>query len=217
MTKNLTKIAISLRIIYEDRYFEKRDGLSQEWPQFFSKLGAIPIYIPNKPDEVIKLLDEIGINGIIISGGEDIGTNIERDETEIKLIEYGINHNLPIFGVCRGMQMINHFFGGSIIKNASKLHSNQPHQIKLCKTISNNIDTIISVNSFHNNQIFDKNLGENLEIFAKTLFDNSIEGFFHKSHKIIGVMWHPEREQNETNLLILKKIFYEQNFWNELL
>ena len=55
--------------------------------------------------------------------------------------------------------------------------------------------------------IYQNNLGENLNVFAISKKDNSIEGFFHNQYSILGVMWHPEREQNKNNKLLLQKIF----------
>tara|TARA_B110001454_G_scaffold219119_1_gene250133 strand:+ start:3613 stop:4290 length:678 start_codon:yes stop_codon:yes gene_type:complete len=218
MNNQESKIGISLRVIKAENYLEKRDGLSQDWPEFFKKLNSIPIFIPNTLDNVESYLDNIGINGIILSGGDNIGDDPERDITETKLIQYGIDNNLPIFGVCRGMQMINHFFNGIIKTNSSKDHVNNPHKIKILNNIfSENLNSeMIIVNSFHNNIINDENLGEGLKVFARTFFDNSIEGIFHNKHKILGVMWHPERDQNKNDELILKHIFYDDDFWKNL-
>ena len=115
--------------------------------------------------------------------------------------------------------MINHFFNGTIIKNLSEEHVGKPHEIKISNTrISHKFESeSFSVNSFHNNIIQDKNLGKNLVSFAKTISDNTVEGIFHKEYKILGVMWHPEREQNTKNKLILKQIFSDNDFWCNLI
>lgn len=218
MNNQENKIGISLRVIKAENYSEKRDGLSQDWPEFFKKIDAIPIFIPNTLDNVESYLDNIRINGIILSGGDNIGDNPERDITETKLIQYGIDNDLPMFGVCRGMQMINHFFNGTIKTNSSKDHVNNPHKIKILNNIFSIIlnSELITVNSFHNNIIDDKNLGKDLNVFARTFFDNSIEGIFHKKYRILGVMWHPEREQHKNDELILKHIFHDDDFWKNL-
>jgi N5-(cytidine 5'-diphosphoramidyl)-L-glutamine hydrolase len=218
MNKQKIKIGISLRVIKTENYSEKRDGLSQDWPEFFKKFDSTPIFIPNTLDNVESYLDSIGINGIILSGGDNIGDNPERDITETKLIQYGIDNDLPVFGVCRGMQMINHFFNGTIKTNSSKDHVNNPHKIKILNNIlSKNLNSkLITVNSFHNNIINNENLGEHLNVFARALFDNTVEGIFHDKHKILGVMWHPEREQHKNDELILNYIFHDNDFWDNL-
>lgn len=219
MNNKKQKIGISLRIVSAENYDEKRDALSQDWPRFFEKLGMNPIFIPNSLSDIESFLDSIEIDGIILSGGDNIGDYPERDNTENLLIQYGINHNLPIFGVCRGMQIINQFFDGSLLKNSSINHVGKPHEVNISNPIlSKKLKSeLISVNSFHNNIIKDENLGKNLKTFAKTISDNTVEGFFHKKYKIIGVMWHPEREPNTNNELILKEIFCEKDFWDSIL
>ena len=219
MNNQKIKIGISLRVMNAGNYSEKRDGLSQDWSKFFEKFDSIPIFIPNNMENVKSYLENIGINGIILSGGDNIGKDPERDITEIKLIQFGIDNNIPILGVCRGMQMINHFFNGTIKINSSNEHVNNPHEIKILKNIfSKNLNSKkITVNSFHNNIIDDENLGNDLNIFARTFFDDSIEGFFHSKFRILGIMWHPEREQNENNELILKHVFQDNNFWRKII
>mgnify|MGYP005644426075 CR=1 FL=1 len=219
MEKKRLKIGISLRIVSAENYDEKRDALSKDWPQFFEKLNMTLVLIPNFLTNLESYLDSIEIDGIILSGGDNVGDFPERDSTETTLLQYGIIHDLPIFGVCRGMQMINHFFNGTIIKNLSEEHVGKPHEIKISNTrISHKFESeSFSVNSFHNNIIQDKNLGKNLVSFAKTISDNTVEGIFHKEYKILGVMWHPEREQNTKNKLILKQIFSDNDFWCNLI
>ena len=213
------KIAISLRIMGTKNYSEKRDGLSQDWPKFFEKLDLIPIFIPNTLNCIESYLDSIGINGIILSGGDNIGDHPERDFTETRLIQYGLDNELPIFGICRGMQMINHFFNGTILTNSSQDHVGNSHEIKILNNAfyQNSKSKYITVNSFHNNIICDENLSEHLNVFARSVFDNTIEGIFHKKHKILGVMWHPEREQHQNNELILKYVFCDKTFWDNLI
>jgi putative glutamine amidotransferase len=205
---NRKKIGISLRVVDNQNYEEKRDAISHDWSQFFEKLNFIPILIPNALSNTESFLEELQLDGIILSGGSDIGVDIERDKTEKKILEYGVKNNLPILGVCRGMQIINDFFNGEIMKAENNEHVNLDHSISIIdQTFSNIFGNEISVNSYHKNMIYQNNLGENLNVFAITKKDNSIEGFFHNQYSILGVMWHPEREQNKNNKLLLQKIF----------
>ena len=67
----------------------------------------------------------------------------------------------------------------------------------------------IIVNSFHKNIIKVEDVGESLNPFAIHKMDNTVEGFtFIKNYQLLGVMWHPERDQNITLVkkLILNKI-----------
>ena len=81
------------------------------------------------------------------------------------------------------------------------------HLLEINENYSKMLGTSISVNSFHNNIIREKDLGKELESFAITKDDNTIEGFRHKSLPILGVMWHPEREDKEHDKLLLKNFF----------
>ena len=71
----------------------------------------------------------------------------------------------------------------------------------------------IEVNSFHNNIISKKNIGENLQVFAICKQDNTIEGIYHENFPIIGVMWHPERDPNEFNQNLIKNTLLKRKFW----
>jgi len=121
---NLKKIGISLRVIKDPNYGEKRDAISHDWPRFFEKLNFIPIFIPNTLSNMDLFLDQLELDGIILSGGDELGCNIERDDTEEHLLKYGIKNELPVLGICRGMQLINNYFGGTIIKTDNKKHVN---------------------------------------------------------------------------------------------
>jgi len=218
MTEQEIKIGISLRIMDAVNYEEKRDALSHDWPPFFEKLGFIPIFIPNSLNNPEAFLDSVEIRGIILSGGDNIGEYPDRDKTEIKLLDYGINHGIPVFGVCRGMQIINQFFGGTMSKNPESSHVGKHHEINITNSIiSEKLGSkLIEVNSYHNNIIKESNLGKDLNTFAKSVTDDTVEGFFHIQHKILGVMWHPERDPNQNNELILKQTFHNKDFWNAI-
>lgn len=208
----LKKIGISLRITNAINYDESRDSISHDWPQFLVDLGFYPVLIPNKLFDLESFLDSSQLDGIILSGGDNLGDTPLRDKTEKEIIDYSIDKQIPIFGVCRGMQLLNNYFGGNITNSTSEEHLNKPHKVaitspKLTELLGNQI----TVNSFHRNLITESNLGENLEILAKVDSDKTVEAFLHKQHRIMGVMWHPERTPDENNRLILNTFFTSNN------
>jgi len=207
------KIGISLRVMKAPNYDEKRDALSHDWILFFEKLNVIPILIPNKTTNVSEFLDEVDIDGLILSGGDNIGDFPDRDSIEMSVLDYGIEKKLPIFGVCRGMQMMNNYFGGSIITTSDQKHVNSFHDVNIVNSPKHEIleSKLIKVNSFHNNIINSNILGKDLEPFAISS-DESIEGFYHKSLPVIGVMWHPERSQDDIDQKLLSKVFHIPDF-----
>ena len=203
-------IGISLRVVEDTNYNEKRDALSQDWSKFFEKVGANPLLIPNTIKNVSSFLEDMHVHGLILSGGDNIGDNQDRDKTEQKIIDYSFEKKIPLIGICRGMQVLNKFFGGAIETLENSKHVGDPHSVSLNKNFASLLQTEnLQVNSFHNNVIKPKNLGKNLKPFAMAN-DNTIEGFYHIELPIFGVMWHPERSPNDKNELIIRKIFYEK-------
>jgi len=204
MINRRRRIGITTRIVNAHGYEEKRDALSQNWVKFLEIENIIPILIPNNLSDTSSYLEEMSIDGIILSGGDNIGDNKDRDNTEKQIIQFGINNKLPIFGVCRGMQVLNKFFDGKINSNKNNDHVSRDHEVVILKEIIFNFlnqDRII-VNSYHQNIINYDDVGKSLVSFAIHKKDNTVEGFIHKDLPIMGVMWHPERDQND---IILKK------------
>jgi len=216
MNKSKIKIGISLRVVEEKNYTEKRDALSQNWATFLEELNMFPIFIPNTLSNLRSFLENMEISGIILSGGDNIGDHPERDKTEKEIIDFGIENEIPIFGVCRGMQVINKYFGGKIIQNVGSNHLGKSHKIRVTNEVFSSLlqASSIEVNSYHHNVITYEVLGTNLEPFAISS-DDTVEGFYHKLLPIEGVMWHPERDQNSNNKIILNKFFQDKAFWRK--
>ena len=149
------------------------------------------------------------LDGIILSGGDNIGKTPIRDDTEKLLIDFAIKKNIPIIGVCRGMQVLNEFFGGStdILNNDTHVGNNHPVKIndKIISKLINSSEII--VNSFHRNIIRTNNLADELKPIVFSNIDDTIEAFVHEKFPIIGVMWHPEREQKLFDEKIIENIF----------
>lgn len=210
--KKRPKIAISLRVVNAPNYNEKRDALSHDWAHFFEKINAYPIFVPNQMSDIENFLEEMKVDGIILSGGDNVGEDLERDNVEKSMIKFAITTKVPLFGVCRGMQAINKFFEGEINKSETSNHVGKPHEVEISHPVSEIIQNkMIQVNSFHNNIIQKDMLGLGLKPFAICQEDQTIEGFYHDTHQISGVMWHPEREQNENNILIVKNFLKQLN------
>ncbi|MBM15545.1 MAG: peptidase C26 [Nitrospina sp.] len=211
------KIGISLRVVDAPNYDEKRDALSHDWPTLLENLGLNPIYIPNTLKHVDEFFSEMSLNGLILSGGDDIGENLDRDETENLLLKLAIEKQIPIFGVCRGMQLINNYFGGNISVSNSNDHISKNHDVDITnQNFSSLFNTNkITVNSYHRNTIQMNQIGNDLNPFAISKSDKTIEGFFHTRFPIIGVMWHPERSKPFNDSIMLAKIFRSKIFWTE--
>ena len=213
----MKKIGISLRVELIEKYDEKRDSISHDWINFLQKIDCIPILIPNNLHNVENYITDLNLDAIILSGGDNIGDFPERDKTENSILEFGIKNAIPILGVCRGMQIINYYFEGSVQKNASLDHVGKSHSIDVVKNslIKTLKKSKLNVNSFHNNLIKKDEIGKDLEIFALSEIDNSVEGYLHKKHPIMGVMWHPERDSNDSSQQKLIDVFFNKTIWEE--
>ena len=214
MTNRKQKIGVSLRIVNAQNYEEERDALSHDWTSLLEDLGFISVHIPNTLKNLDSFLDEMNLDGIVLSGGDNIGDNKKRDETENKILNYALERKIPIIGICRGMQLINKYFGGKLSIDNSTIHLAEKHNVDITHE---NFRTLFSsesfpVNTYHQNMIQVEGMGNGLKPFAIFGKDGSIEGFFHEEFYIIGVMWHPEREPDSNSKIILSTIFKNKNF-----
>lgn len=171
--------------------------------------GARPKRISVRHDPPIEPLD-----ALIIGGGDDISpdhyggdleakvrSDPERDRLEIDWIEWAIENEIPILGICRGAQLINVVLGGTLIqdiRSLRRLTKNRPGLLptkqvhltaesqlaRVCGT------TRLRVNSLHHQAV--KDAGRNIQIVGRDR-DDIIQAFESSGGKrVIGVQWHPE-------------------------
>jgi N5-(cytidine 5'-diphosphoramidyl)-L-glutamine hydrolase len=178
-------IGVSQRVVFISEYQERRDCIDQQWIRFLYECGFISILLPNHISSTTSMLENIKLSGILLTGGNSLikygGDAPERDETERYCIEFAIRKSLPVMGICRGMQVIQDFFGLNLEKVAG--HVNQNHVLKFA-------GSNCEVNSYHHYGAF--NTTRDLEITA-TASDGVVEAIRHKEYLIAGMMWHPER------------------------
>lgn len=124
----------------------------------------------------------------------DVIAQCNRDLMEKKLISFAIDNNIPLLGICRGMQMINGFLGGKLTRCLEQSYSvASNHYIQIC-----NSESICEVNSFHRDVIQLNSLSEELEAIAFHENYKHIEAFVGIKHPILGLQWHPERMDKNT-------------------
>ena len=117
------KIFISQSKAIIKSYKDKVDYLSDDWQVYFNKIRSdiILIPIPNNKKLVQKMIKELKPNGLILTGGNDLGEFKNRDETEFKMIREFLKLKKPVLGVCRGMQVLNSFYGGKLSSKKKSL------------------------------------------------------------------------------------------------
>lgn len=195
----MKKLAISQRVQEHDAYKERRDCLDQRWYKFADRLDCTPMPLPNIPvEKAASYLALIEPDAIILSGGNTLLVDRkaandaapERDAFETVLLEWSLANNKPVLGICRGMQFINHYFGGTNCEVSE--HVGRRHRVSFCGDMSDTAP--MDVNSFHEWGLRPEQLGEQLAALALAE-DGTVEAISHATHKVAGVMWHPERER----------------------
>jgi len=204
MTETL-RIGISMRETQARDVYDPKDSLSQDWPVFMAAHfpDALWLPVPNLGEAVGDFATQWGLTSVILSGGNDIGSAPLRDETESALLTWAIGRQVPVFGVCRGMEMIQHYFGGKLTRCKPDHDTDRLHDIRWLDT-----DVRYQVNSYHQWGIERTNLVPPLLPLAVSE-DGMIEALQHTDLPILGVQWHPERQNSPTDLdlLLMRALF----------
>ena len=185
-----------MRVVEADAYTERRDALAHDWHRFMRvALPECPwMPLPNAGSACVDMAKAWSLGGVILTGGNDIGASAERDETEASLIDYALEQRLPVFGVCRGLQMLQRYFGGPLARCARTDHVAATHAVEIVDPAVIGRAGALTVNSFHEWSIPAPTLVAPLKAFALAA-DGSVEGAASPSQLLLGVMWHPERER----------------------
>lgn len=181
------------------------------------RAGGCPIVLPIVQDEKAIQAQVEMLDGLIVTGGIDVNplfyneqpqalqkdSSLERDQYELKLLEFADTKKIPIFGICRGIQMINVYFKGSLYQDLSYSnqnvlkHSQNEKRENYSHTIHIEKDSFLYdifkdtayVNSFHHQAI--KDVASGFKIVAKA-DDGIIEAIEHETKPIYAVQFHPE-------------------------
>lgn len=181
-------IAISQRVHRVPARAEIRDVLDQRLSRWVCALDAMPLPVPNTlGDDLALWLEMLAPAAVLLSGGNDIGESQERDRTEAVLLEHAVCNGLPVLGICRGMQMLAHYAGVTLVPVTE--HAGTRHPLQGDSVVSGAIPA--NVNSYHNWGL--ANCPADYAVLA-TASDGSIEAIRHKMRSWEGWMWHPERE-----------------------
>lgn len=179
-----------------DAYPETRDALDIRWALLFQELRVLPILLPTWYDTE-TFFREIDIDGVVLTGGNDLAVcsasplSTVRDAFEKRLLACSVARQIPVVGICRGMQLIGHYFGSRLVP--AKGHGGIRHNVAVQKgsRYASLLEEIGEVNSYHNYSVAD--LPECLAVSA-TAGDGTIEAIEHRELQVFGQMWHCERE-----------------------
>ena len=207
----MKKIAISLNFISRKYYDETGLYLDVNFFSLFKKCDFFPILIPYV-DEPEVFLNKQKIDGIFLTGGTDL-YSVSKNELsksryshEKKIINFSIDKNIPLLGMCRGMQIIGEFFGGNLKRVSNEVRTRSKLTINRDSKFYNELNKIQTVNSYHKYALQD--LNQEILISA-TNQNNVIKAIEHKELNIFGQMWHSEREKTFSSfeIKLIKKVF----------
>ena len=179
----------------------------EKWFQpFFDKHPEIRVHNACIGDATIDAAD-----GLLLTGGSDIAPEFlrqevvdlsmldkdvdpARDRWEFAAVENAIARGLPIFAICKGLQVLNVALGGTLKLDIAghKLPEQKDHDIQPLRTDSKTTHRFDKVNSSHHQAI--ERLGDGLEVEAWCAADDIIEQVRLRDYPFaLGVQYHPER------------------------
>src|SRR5919201_2511910 len=186
--------------------------------------GGIALMLPpdealeDDPDQVLDLID-----GLILAGGADIdpasygetphpetrGTVPERDGFEIALARRALERDVPLLGVCRGMQLMNVATGGTLLQHLPDSHGHHEHRrnpgtfdgadhdVRLAEDslAARAAGEVVHATKSHHHQGIDR-LGEGLKVTGWSSVDELPEALEVPDRRFaLGVQWHPEADE----------------------
>ena len=177
---------------------------TQNYVEVLKFLGADPV-VTLHPESIYSF------DGLLLPGGGDIcpsyfqqpvidtrKPNPDLDRAQFHLLYQFLHTHKPILGICKGMQLINVFFGGDLHQHLEKENMHQWNGADQWHTTSARKNSLLgklygtdfTVNSAHHQSIGE--VGQDLEVI-QTSADEIPEAIMHERLPILGVQWHPER------------------------
>lgn len=200
----MDKILFTQRVEIVESYGERRDCADQNIVRFLLACEYLPVPVPNVKEVVEQIFLSVKPAGVVLTGGNSLvkygGNAPERDETERGLLQLAIDSKVPVYGFCRGMQVVLDYFGCELVE--VKGHVRASHKL-------NGIWEGEEVNSYHNQACIE--LKEPMQKLAWT-DDGVVEAAGCDKYRILATMWHPEREKDfkREDILRVRGLFRNQ-------
>ena len=198
-------------------YGELACKLNEGYYKSIWRAGGVPVIIPPIADTDVLINTLEHIDGLLLTGGADFnplyageepsprlgGINAERDLPELLITQLAYNRQIPMLGICRGIQTLAMALGGKVQQDISDVaqirHSQDADRSEPTHSVTVEPDSTLFniynkeklfVNSFHHQAVCDP--GERFRVTARSA-DGIIEAIESREYKsIIGVQWHPE-------------------------
>lgn len=176
-------LAATQRVLEPDEHNEVCEGLDQRWDTFLSACGLGILPIPNNRTVAVAIVERAQPVGVLLTGGGDLleygGVHPHRQLTEMALVGFAERQGLPVLGICRGMQLLLHLSGASLVKVSGHVGVHHPLH-----------GTQRLVNSYH--RLGAADVGNDWSVTATS--GGVVEAVEHRFLPRTGIMWHPERE-----------------------
>jgi putative glutamine amidotransferase len=168
--------------------------------------------VADDPEQLLDLLD-----GLILAGGSDVdpasygaephpetrGTNAERDRFELALARAALERDMPVLGICRGMQMLNVACGGTLVQHIADLQTHRHTPGEFCDhEVALDPESLaaraagserVAVKSHHHQGV--DRVGTGLDVTGRNPGDDLVEAIEHPDRQFaLGVLWHPEED-----------------------
>ena len=194
--------------------------------------GGVPFLIPSITGDMELIKNTMSsVDGLLLPGSRDMDPkfyneephpkirpmSIERTETEFAVLNEALNKNMPVFGICGGMQLVNVHYGGSLYQDIYSYLDNllphekgAPHDITVPGGTKLHSITGVSefqVRSYHHQSV--NKIGDGLQVCALSP-DGIVEGIESLSDPfVLGLQWHPELEVTEISDRIFEAFINE--------
>jgi putative glutamine amidotransferase len=171
------------------------------------RAGGLAVLLAPDPAVVSKpdlLLDRV--DGLLLAGGADFGEVPERDAFEVALGLRAMERDLPLLGVCRGMQVMNVARGGTLVAHVPDLVGHEDHRavpgafgdhdvrLRSGSLAARAAGAEVQATKSHHHQAVDR-LGAGLEVTGWASVDDLPEALEDPSRRFaLGVQWHPEAD-----------------------
>jgi putative glutamine amidotransferase len=201
-------IGITCGTIVQGEY--PKYGQNAAYVRAIEEAGGVAVLIPPQAsiDELYEILD-----GILFTGGGDVdpseykeenrgseGIDRGRDRLELALARRAADEGLPIFGICRGQQVINVALDGGLIQEVGEHRQEESRdaathtvEVRPDSHLAGLVGPLVEVNTFHHQVVDPERIGRGLKV---TAFSHDgqrlIEGLESEDGRILTVQWHPE-------------------------
>ncbi len=201
------KIGITCRILTEDG--TRKEFVNEAYMELVSRYNFVPIVLSsttNKLEELMEMCD-----CFLLPGGDDMNASYFNEENDshnclvdpkidildYKVIDYALKTNKPMLGICRGLQVINVYFGGTLLQhiedNSHKKNYDDLLELVEDSSLKNILNDKFIINSFHHQRI--EKLGEGIKV--EGLSKGVVELITHINYPIIATQYHIEQLNDE--------------------